>query len=150
MAAHLHWPHLHIPAPPPASVAKSAYRSLFCRNTSPMASSYGTVSLMMKTRRQDLDQRTRSGRRLVAAVSGGKVSLWLRSTCISQSQAAFRGPESKGAGLVRRFSPSWMKVIFRAKVVWAFRGKALVVTLLFPSPAAKHLSTIYSCLSVKG
>lgn len=150
MAAHLHWPHLHIPAPPPASVAKSAYRSLFCRNTSQMASCYGTVSLMMKTRRQDLDQRTRSGRRLVAAVSGGKVSLCLRSTCISQSQAAFRGPESKGAGLVRRFSPSWMKVIFRAKVVWAFRGKALVVTLLFPSPAAKHLSTIYSWLSVKG
>ncbi len=88
-----------------------------------------------------MDQRTRSGRRLVAAISGGKASLWLRSTRISQSRAAFSGPEFGGDGLVLRFSPSQMNVVFRGKVVWAFRGIALVVTLLLSSSAAKHFST---------
>ncbi len=58
-----------------ASAAKSAYRNRFILNASSMASSNGTVSSTIKKCRQDLDQRTRSGRRLVAAISGGKVSL---------------------------------------------------------------------------
>ncbi|XP_056880304.1 uncharacterized protein LOC130520629 isoform X2 [Takifugu flavidus] len=45
------------------------------------------ASSTMKTRRQDLDHRTRSGRKLVTATSDGKISLWLRSTRISQSRA---------------------------------------------------------------
>lgn len=51
---------------------------------------------MMKTHLQDLDQMTRSGCRLVVAISGGKMSLWFRSTRISQSLAAFIGLESSG------------------------------------------------------
>lgn len=48
--------------------------------------------------------RTRSGCRLVTTFSGGKVSLWLRSTRTSQTLAVGRGTESRDDFLVRRFS----------------------------------------------
>ncbi len=124
-----------------ASAAKSAYRNLFLSNASPIASSHGTVSSTIKTCRQVLDQRTRSGRRLVAAVSGGKVSLWFMSTRISQSRAAFSGHESGGDRLIECVSPSRMKDVGWRQVVWASRDMALTVTLLLSSVAARHFST---------
>ncbi len=124
-----------------ASAAKSAYRNRFLSNASSVASSHGTVSSTIKTCRQDLDQRTRSGRRLVTGISGGKVSLWLKSTRISQSWARFSGHKSGDDRLVERFSPSRTKDVSWWKVVWASRGMALTVTLLLSSVTARHFST---------
>lgn len=53
-----------------ASSAKLTYHSFLLWKASLMASSQGIVSSTMKTWRQDLDQSTKSGRRLVAAISG--------------------------------------------------------------------------------
>ncbi len=106
-----------------------------------MASSHGTVSSTIKTCRRDLDQRTRSGRRLVAAISGGKVSLWFKSTRISQSRAGFTGHKSGDDRLIERFSPSRTKDVGWRKVVWASRGMAFTVTLLLSSVIARHFST---------
>lgn len=65
-----------------ASAGRCAYHRFFLSNASSLASSHGTVSFPMKTRCQDLDHRTWSGLRLVAAISTGKVSLWFTSTYI--------------------------------------------------------------------
>lgn len=55
-------------------------------------------------------------------------------------ESAFRvWPESDKVSLACHSFPSWMKVVFFWKVVWAFRDMPLVVTLLSSSSAAKHL-----------
>ena len=64
------------------------------------------------------------------------MSLWSRSTHISQSLAAFSGHESGGEGLETSFSPYSMKDIRCGNAVSAYRGMAWVDTLLHSRSAA--------------
>ena len=75
-----------------ASVERSEYRSIFRSKASSTASSYGTVSSTKCTLHCALDQKTRSGLRLVMAISGGTVRRWPTSTSICQSLAASSSP----------------------------------------------------------
>lgn len=108
---------------------------LFCSNATSRASSHGTVNFTIKTQRQDMDQRTRSIYWVGRWASCYKVHPHPQILgCVQRAWVWKCLP-------VRRFSLSRMKVIFRGKVVWSFRGLALVATLLFSSTAAKHFST---------
>lgn len=97
-------------------------------------------------RRQKLDQRTRSECRLVITISGVNLSLWLRSTCISQSLATSSGHEPGGEGSLSHLSPSQINYVASCgTVTWAFDGMTLLVTPLFPCSVAKHFSTWLWC-----
>ena len=75
-----------------ASAARSEYRSFFLSKASSTASSHGTVSSTKYTLHFVLDHKSRSGLRLVMAISGGTVRRWPTSTSICQSLAASNSP----------------------------------------------------------
>lgn len=96
-----------------------------------MTSSQGTVSSTIMTILLELDQRTRSG----------KMSLWIKSTHISQSLAIFSWPASGDRHLARFFSPFLKKDCVFFKVLLAFWGMVFVDTLLVSTAAAEHFGT---------
>lgn len=130
---HLNWMHFYIPASLLCFCCKVGVSQ---SNASSAASSQGTISSTMKTHWQEFDQKTRSVCRLVIAILDGKVSLWLRSTHISQSLAEFSRHKLGGKKLAPSLSSSWMKNGSCGTIVWP-----LVFNLLCSGSAVKHLNT---------
>lgn len=87
-----------------ASAAMSVYFNGLHSFASTTAASHGTVSSTMKKYFWEVDHMTRSGLRLVVMISGEKMSLFSKSTCIIQSRAESSRVDSTLAG---GFAGSW-------------------------------------------
>lgn len=133
--AHSHWPNPYFPAQPHLRLPHHLHlRCQVCTQLLPWdCQLYYENTAAVGPRWPDLG----AGWLLQSRV-GKWVPGW--GPHISQSWAAFRGPESGDDCLVCHFSSSRMKAISRWKVV-GFWGLAYEVTLWFLSTIAKHFST---------
>ena len=117
-------------------------------STSSVEVSHGSVSPKMFTVDfSEEDQSTKFGLKVVAAISGGKISCWPIWTSIFQSRALTSCPASGlGGGWLGFFCPSWINV-GAVMEFDALKGKELVALLLLSRAAARLLRT-WLCLQV--
>lgn len=130
-----------------ASAVKSEYFSRFRSYASLTAPSQGTVNSTMKTDFCEVDHKTRSGLRLVVAISGGKISLWSKSTSILQSRALSKRVDGStfAAGLVGS-CPARRNVLVGLHP-GTDGGRAFVLVLL-PSREMASCRKTWLCLQV--